>query len=74
MAVVKSVVTSSLWCADTGEFGTGKVIILSPDGISVEEAEYMVELPDSERYSFLHFISHGGTIDSWEALIKGENK
>jgi hypothetical protein len=56
-----------VFVTDTGEFGVGNVVLLSPAVVTIDVLDYMAEsLHENDRFAFARHILYGGTIKEWE--------
>lgn len=65
--IIKMEVKDVFWVTDTGDFGTGDIVIMSPYFATVAVGEYIADsLHENDRHVFARHILHGGTIEEWE--------
>jgi hypothetical protein len=71
MAKVTNVIAHSIWVSESGEYGVGGVVLLSPSDVTLRNLEFLAEMPESERFAYAVDIANGADLTGWEIQYAG---
>ena len=66
MAKVASITIHGIWASESGEYGHGSLVVLSPDKVTLAHLEFLAQLPEAERFAYAVDVANDVDLTSWE--------
>jgi hypothetical protein len=71
MAKVASMVVHGIWASESGEYGSGSLVVLSPENVTLKNLEFLAQLPEAERFAYAVDVANGVDLTPWEVQYAG---
>ena len=71
MSKVASITVHGIWATESGEYGNGSLVILSPDHVTLKNLQFLAQLPEAERFAYAVDVANGADLTGWEIQYAG---